>query len=228
MKLITRKEDNMIVQSCSIGIVTEEQDLIQLEEKSLLSPASDYNIYDISDDFSFKPYKQCYDGVNLIENENYVSPPLTQEEKLDEILNLQKTANQKYAELDLSEVTLEEVKGAKLAQLNELCNKTIVEGFSQEINGTVYHFSCSLSAQSNFTGTDALFKDGLIAESEWTVVNITTGAVERITLDQPTFNDVKLAVFQHINSNVSKFRNTLQPQVDSATTNTEVDAVTWW
>ena len=168
-----------------------------------------------------------YNPITLQLFYEYSDIPLTQEEIAEKFRNSFKTANQKYVEVDLTTSTIEEVKDAKLSQLNELCNQSIVEGFTKEINGVVYHFSCSLSAQSNFAGTDALFKDGLIADVEWTVVNTSTGKVERLTLDKPTFNSVKLGVFQHINSNVSKFRDTLQPQVESATTNTEVDAVTW-
>jgi hypothetical protein len=165
-------------------------------------------------------------GINELYYE-YIDRPLTSEEELKRLKDFLKTADQKYKELDVSTATLEALKAAKMAQLNELCNLAIVNGFDYEVNGESYHFSCSLSAQANFTGTDILFKDNLIQQSEWTVINNTTGKDERVTLDQTTFNSVKLQVFQHINSNVAKFRNTLQPQVEAATTNTEVDAIVW-
>jgi hypothetical protein len=139
-----------------------------------------------------------------------------------------KSADQKYAELLADEsATIDEVKSAKLAQLDEACSNAIVSGFDYTVNTVSYHFSCSLSAQANFQGTDTLFKDGTITQAEWTVVNNSTGAIERIILDNATFNAIKLEVFKHINSNVSKLRNTLQPQVDSATTKAEVDAIAW-
>lgn len=149
------------------------------------------------------------------------------EEQIHQLQESLKTVDQKYKEIDLITATLEEVKSAKMAQLNELCNLAIVNGFDYDLNGVSYHFSCSLSAQANFTGTDILFKDNLITEAEWTVINNTTGKEERVTLDQATFNSIKLQVFQHINSNVAKFRNTLQPQVEAATTNAEVDLIVW-
>jgi hypothetical protein len=139
-----------------------------------------------------------------------------------------KTADEKYAELTANEsATLDELKSAKLAQLDEACSHVIVGGFDYTVNTVSYHFSCSLSAQANFQGTDTLFKDGTITSADWTVVNNATGNVERITLDNATFNAIKLEVFKHINSNVSKLRDTLQPQVDSATTKEEVDAIVW-
>jgi hypothetical protein len=139
-----------------------------------------------------------------------------------------KSADQKYTELVADEsATLDEVKPAKLAQLDEACSIAIVGGFNYTIGTKNYLFSCSLSAQANFQGTDTLFKDGTITQAEWTVVNNSTGATERIILDNATFNAIKLEVFKHINSNVSKLRNTLQPQVDSATTKAEVDAIVW-
>jgi hypothetical protein len=139
-----------------------------------------------------------------------------------------KSADQKYTELVADEsATLDEVKSAKLAQLDEACSIAIVGGFNYTIGTQNYLFSCSLSAQANFQGTDTLFKDGTITQAEWTVVNKSTGAIERIILDNATFNAIKLEVFKHINSNVSKLRNTLQPQVEGAISKEEVDVIAW-
>lgn len=143
--------------------------------------------------------------------------------------NQLKTADQKYKELDLTTADLQTVKDAKMAQLDELCNITIENGFDYNINGVSYHFSASLSAQANFQGADTLFKDGSISEAEWTVKNNETGKVERILIDQTNFNSLKLKVFQHINTNISRLRNELQVQVESETTDTnvKVDAIVW-
>jgi hypothetical protein len=127
----------------------------------------------------------------------------------------------------LTGTTLDQIKLKKIEELDKECGITIENGFDYTIGTTSYHFSCSLSAQANFQGTDTLFKDGAITQAEWTVVNNATGKIERIMLDNATFNAIKLEVFKHINSNVSKLRNTLQPQVDSATTKAEVDAIAW-
>jgi hypothetical protein len=173
------------------------------------------------------PQKYCYTAdQGFYTNDNYVEP-VDIEYIVRKIKNDLETADQKYKEIDLTTVALADVKAAKIAQLDELCSKAIIDGFDYTINGTSYHFSCSLSAQANFTGTDILFKDNLITEAEWTVTNNATGKEERVILDQPIFNNIKLQVFQHINSKVAKFRNTLQSQVEAATTNAQVDAVVW-
>jgi hypothetical protein len=147
--------------------------------------------------------------------------------QVQELQNQLKTADQKYKELNLETIDLETLKTAKIGQLEENCNQAIVDGFDYTINSVSYKFSCSLEAQANFQGADTLFKDGLITEAEWTVFNNATQKVERVMIEQTTFPSIKLQVFQHINSNISKLRNTLQPQVESATTNLEVDSIVW-
>jgi hypothetical protein len=133
----------------------------------------------------------------------------------------------KYQQLDLTTATLDEVKQAKMAELNEQCNQTIIAGFDYTVNNVSYHFSCSIPAQTNFQGTNALFKDGLITTVDWTVINNSTGLIERITMDQPTFDGLRMTLFNHISSQVSRLRDTLAAQVNSATTIDEVDAVVW-
>jgi hypothetical protein len=127
----------------------------------------------------------------------------------------------------LSGNTLDQLKEKKINELDEACNLAIINGFDYTIDTVSYHFSCSLSAQANFQGTDTLFKDGAITQAEWTVVDNATGKIERILIDNATFNAIKLEVFKHINSNVSQFRNTLQPQVEDALTKEEVASIVW-
>ncbi|WP_394137422.1 hypothetical protein [Cytobacillus oceanisediminis] len=147
--------------------------------------------------------------------------------EIEELKSKQLTANDRYIALDKVNTPLEELKVAKMEQLDEMCNLSIINGFEHVINGVNYLFSCSVTAKANFQGSDTLFKDGLITEAEWTVINVETGKVERILINQTQFNELKLKVFQHINNNISKFRNTLQPQVEAAISNEEVDAVVW-
>jgi hypothetical protein len=166
--------------------------------------------------------------LSLKDNQfKYVNESKDPNKKIEALQYAQKTADERYKELDKVSTPLSDLKEAKMEQLDELCNLAIVNGFEHTLGTTNYLFSCSLSAQSNFTGTDLLFKDGTITQAEWTVVDVAKGNVERVTLNQTDFNAVKLKVFQHINSNISKFRNTLQPQVEAATTNNEVDSIVW-
>jgi len=150
------------------------------------------------------------------------------EEKIANDINKgEKTADDIYNELDFTTATLDQVKQAKINQLNYFCNKAILEGFDYTINNISYHFSLSMEAQANFTGTDAMFKEGLLTSVKWTVVNNATGLVERVELDKATFDLVKLEAFNTINLNISKFRDTLQTQVENATTIEEVQSVVW-
>lgn len=139
-----------------------------------------------------------------------------------------KTNHEAYQEaFDNPETTLDELKVAKLNQLNEACNLAIVYGFTYTMGTVNYLFSSSLSAQANFQGTDTLFRDSLITEAEWTVENVVTSKIERVVLSQADFNNIKLLLFQHISGKVSKLRNTLQPLVESALTLEDVNNVVW-
>ncbi|QPC47103.1 hypothetical protein [Mangrovibacillus cuniculi] len=80
MKLITRKLDDVIVLSSSLANITDNG--IEVEKNSFIQPTQDYNIFEVSDDFQFLANKQCFDGIHLTDNPNYVEPPLSNEEKL--------------------------------------------------------------------------------------------------------------------------------------------------
>lgn len=120
-------------------------------------------------------------------------------------------------------------KEKKIAEINEECDKSILSGFDYAIDGVEYHFSSSISAQMNFQGVDSLFKDNLVPNglAEWTVTDKSTGEIERILIDKDTFNQLKLKLFLHINSNISKFRNVLQPQIEAASTIEQVKEISW-
>jgi len=153
----------------------------------------------------------------------YRDRPLTDKEFRDQF----KTPDQIYKELDLSTATLQQVKDAKMAQLDYLCSQEIMQGFDYTIDSTSYRFSLSIKAQQNFTGTQNRFDKGKITQIEWTVLNNSNGNIERITLDQATFESITDVVFDTIDTNVQRLRNTLQPQVESATTVEEVESVEW-
>lgn len=172
-----------------------------------------------------KTLEFSYPDTNEPDVEQPYQAPLS--EQINTLKEQLLTADEKYKLIDKSSISLDDLKVAKMNQLDELCNKSIVKGFDFTINGVSYRFSCSITAQANFQGTDTLFKDGLITEVEWTVIDNSTGVTSRITLDKNTFDQIRLEVFNHINANISKLRNTLQPQVESATTNSEVNSIVW-
>jgi len=137
------------------------------------------------------------------------------------------STNEKWVEGKPSDDLLKEAKKAKIAELDQACSATILQGFDHTINSTSYHFSLSIPAQMNISGTDSMFKDGATTSENWTVVNNSTGEVERISLDETTFNEVRDIARSVIRDNVSKLRDTLEPQVEDATTVSEVKDIVW-
>jgi hypothetical protein len=60
----------------------------------------------------------------------------------------------------------------------------------------------------------------------WTAYDSQNNVV-RLNLDKTTFDIVYIARLKHIQDNISKFRDTLQPKVENASTNEEIDAIQW-
>lgn len=148
--------------------------------------------------------------------------------KIVQVMEQLKTPDDKYKEIEANpDTTLEELKKAKMEQLDYLCSVNIVKGFDFTINGESKHFSLSLVAQSNMQETGAMFRDGITTSEKWTVVDNATGKTERVDLDEATFNDVRNAGRVVVRDSVSKLRDTLEPQVHAATTVDEVKAITW-
>jgi hypothetical protein len=124
-------------------------------------------------------------------------------------------------------IRLEEVKRAKVDELDAQCSASILGGFQYELDGVPYHFSLSLPAQANFQGANALFQEGKVTTKRWTVLNLLTGKVDRIDIDKVTFEQLKMVVDDLIDGNVSRFRDELEPLVWAATTIEEVQAIIW-
>lgn len=122
---------------------------------------------------------------------------------------------------------LEQAKQSKLDELDQACNIAILQGFDYTINNVSYRFSLSLSAQSNLQETGEMFKEGKITSEKWTVLNNETGQIERVELDQATFESMRDVARSVVRDNVSKLRDTLEPQVEAATTTEEVKAIAW-
>jgi hypothetical protein len=122
--------------------------------------------------------------------------------------------------------SIDEAKKNKLVELNGACSMTISGRFTATVNNIDYQFSCDSEAQSNFEKTDRAFDKTRITEINWTAYDV-DGNVVRLLLDNTTFEGVYMAHLQHIQDNVSKFRDTLMPLVESASTVDEVNAIIW-
>lgn len=157
------------------------------------------------------------------------------ESKTVQLIEQSKTPDDKYKEIESNpDVTLDKLKQAKIDQLDYLCSQTILKGFQYTVNGVLYHFSLSLVAQSNMQETGDMFNEGVITSENWTALNTSTGKIERVLLDELTFNDVRNAGRKVVRDNVSRFRDVLEPQVHAVTITTtledaltEVKAITW-
>ncbi|MCZ8512395.1 hypothetical protein O9H85_08105 [Paenibacillus filicis] len=114
----------------------------------------------------------------------------------------------------------------KIAELNDKCKQTILGGFTSTVSGVSYQFSYDAEAQSNFTKAGRAFDKAIITSIKWTAYD-STGNVVRLTLDAPTFDSVFKDSLAHLNTQLSKFRDTLQPQVMACTTVAQVQAISW-
>lgn len=121
---------------------------------------------------------------------------------------------------------INDVKEKKILELNSACNSTILGRFTQEVNGQVYAFSNDAEAQANFEKADRAFEKGRLTEIIWTAYD-TDGNVARIILTSENFESVYMAHLIHIQSNISKYRDVLMPQVEQATTVNEVNSIVW-
>jgi hypothetical protein len=125
-----------------------------------------------------------------------------------------------------SSLKLERLKTSKLNELNEACNRAILGRFSYEINGESFLFSNDLEAQSNFDKADRAFDKQMMSTIPWTAYN-SLGDVVRLDFTAETFPPLYMAHLNHIQGNISRFRDELMPLVESATTIEEVENINW-
>lgn len=123
-------------------------------------------------------------------------------------------------------ISLDEAKQIKITELNAKCDEAIIGKFPFVINGNTYFFSNSLEAQSNFDKAERAFEKGWITEVKWTAYDA-NGNVYRLTLTKDVFDQLYQQHLQHIQNNISKFRDVLMPQVENATTVEGVNSITW-
>jgi hypothetical protein len=127
--------------------------------------------------------------------------------------------------------TLEDYKQFKLEELSKKCTETILGRFNSTITdsagvATVYQFSNDTEAQSNFKDGMWALENNKATSVTWTAYDA-NGAVVRISLDLPKLVNVNVDRLTHQQMNVSKLRDTLQPQVESALSKAEVEAIVW-
>jgi hypothetical protein len=118
------------------------------------------------------------------------------------------------------------VKTKKINELDSACSTAILGEFTAVVNGTTYSFAHDVNAQTNFTSAKLAFIDGSTTTITWTAYD-SNGNVVRLQLTADLFNTVFTAKLEHTTNNISRFRDTLAPQVNAATTVDAVNAITW-
>lgn len=103
----------------------------------------------------------------------------------------------------------------KMSELDKACQQSILGYFKATVDGVEYSFSCDFEAQTNFEKVDRAFEKGRMTQINWTAYDA-NGNVVRVTLDPTSFEPVYLAHLYHIQSNISRLRDVLQPQVEIA------------
>jgi hypothetical protein len=123
-------------------------------------------------------------------------------------------------------LALEEARKQKMKELSFYCEKTILGYFQSTVGTTAYWFSNDNNAQKNFDKGEAAFSKNYVTTMDWTAYDSNWNVV-RLSLDATTFEVVYKDHLNHIQSNISKFRDTLMPKVKIATTKDEVNEINW-
>lgn len=121
---------------------------------------------------------------------------------------------------------LEQNKEVTLRKFDQLCSETILGRFITEVDGVQYQFSCDNEAQKNFDKCLTAFSRGMIESNPWTAYTM-EGEVVRLELTTDKFDKVYLSHLEHIQGNIAKFRDILEPRVREAKTLEELREITW-
>lgn len=127
---------------------------------------------------------------------------------------------------DIQEISLQQAKERKMEELDYHCERTILGRFKATVDTVEYSFSNDAEAQSNFKDGMWALENNKASTVKWTAYDL-NGNVVRLDLDLLKLSDVNIARLTHQQSQVSKFRDTLEPQVWAATTIEEVEAIVW-
>ncbi|QIW88692.1 hypothetical protein P59_095 [Bacillus phage P59] len=116
-------------------------------------------------------------------------------------------------------------KQEKNRELDAICKATILGRFPAIVDGVEYFFSNDIEAQANFEKLDKAFDKGFLTAIPWTCYDA-EGGVHRIVLTAETFPVVYFAHLNHIQGNIAKYRDILQPMVAEATED-ELKNIQW-
>lgn len=112
-------------------------------------------------------------------------------------------------------------KEIKIAELDYLCNQTILAGFTCYALGEEYTYSFDTEAQINLSGMLNAITAGLVEEPIYWKASGTP-----LPHTFAEFKEVYTDGLKHKNENIKKYW-TLKAKVEAATTDEEVNAIVW-
>lgn len=121
---------------------------------------------------------------------------------------------------------LNSLRKQKLRELSVMCTAVIMGRFKVTLDAVDYWFSNDLEAQLNFDKMDRAFDKGRVTYLPWTAY-LADGSVTRVIVDPVKFEMIYEAHLNHIQNNISKYRDLLMPMVAEAETSEEIDALHW-
>ncbi|GIM47049.1 hypothetical protein DNHGIG_25980 [Collibacillus ludicampi] len=123
---------------------------------------------------------------------------------------------------DYAASLLEDVKARKIAELDQMCNQTILAGFTSSALGAPHQYDFDEEAQRNFAGTLALLNvDSTITSITWKTVD-----AGPLTHTRDQFIQLCRDAFNFKDSQIQKYWSK-KNQVLQSTTVDQVNAITW-
>lgn len=126
---------------------------------------------------------------------------------------------------DLSNI-MDTVKEEKEEELNELCNQAILEGFSHTVRGIEYHFPFGIETQLNFESSRKLLEEGFVQDIKWTVRDSNDDWI-RLSILKEDLSSLSLAIHNHKEENISKYRDVLLPKLELAQDLEDINSIQW-
>lgn len=123
--------------------------------------------------------------------------------------------------------SLEESKAEKIAFLREACQAEILRGFSSSALGSLHHYSGEYENQINLIGLEAKARrSGASFSHKISCTNLETGEKARRSHTQTQIFQVFEDGSVYKETQISRLES-LMSEVQSATTNDAVDAISW-
>lgn len=157
--------------------------------------------------------------ATYITNENGIFAPTYTEKDGDYIIV--KTAEEAYKDW------FKNVKEAKINELNQKCNETIINGFYSDADGTKKLYDFELENQVNLSTKAYQLQIAKLAGQ--TIESVSYYAKGETCHDYTTEQFLKLALDGETwkTTNIVKYKDVLKPKVEACTTVEAVNAITW-